>query len=88
MKSTTKSETMKTLAPTITISIAFYGMLIFMLSTISFGFNVMTDEPVHLDANLKEMVIDFEEEAYIDDIPFDTKRIAEDYLKEENNFTK
>jgi hypothetical protein len=75
---------MKTLAPTLTISIAFYGMLLLLLSTISFGFDMMAHETITPEADTNEIVFEFEEEAYIDDIPFDTKTIAEEYLKGEN----
>lgn len=75
---------MKTLAPTLTISIAFYGMLLLILSSISYGFDVMANDHLNTDATPKEIVIEFEEEAYIDDIPFDTKAIAEAYLETAN----
>lgn len=73
---------MKTLAPTITISLAFYGVLLILILSISTGFDIVPNENANTDLSSKEMLIDFEEEEYIDDIPFDTKLIAKGHLQE------
>ena len=75
---------MKTLAPALTISIAFYGMLILLLSSSSYGYDALTHETLNSDVDTNEIVFEFEEEAYIDDIPFDTKTIAFDHLNGNN----
>ena len=81
MKLTKNIKIMKTLAPSLTISIVIYGVLIILISGIALGFKIHPNEPNDSDLNLQEIV--FEEEAYIDDIPFDTKSIAENYLLKE-----
>ncbi len=74
---------MKTLAPTLTISLFFYGTLLLLISSFTLDFESNMDEPVNSGSNLQEVVFDFEEENYINDIPFDTKSIADDYFQNE-----
>ena len=70
---------MKTTAQSLTVSVAIYTTLFLLIASVAFGLelkqdNILEDAP-------PEIV--FEEEEYIDDIPFDTQAIAEAYLLNE-----
>ena len=72
---------MKTLAQSLTVTTSIYSFLIILLASfMALGADLETDPPAEAPAT--EMVFDFEEEAYIDDIPFNTETIAEQTLFE------
>lgn len=68
---------MKTLAQSLTVSAAIYSALFILVAGIALGGELKTNSS-H-DAAMTEMVVSFEEEEYIDDIPFNTELIAETY---------
>ena len=72
---------MKTIIESLTVSAAIYSVLFILIASIAFGselnFNTASD------STFTPQEIVFEEESYIDDIPFDTKSIADNYLMEE-----
>ena len=72
---------MKTIIESLTVSAAIYSVLFILIASIAFGselnFNTASD------STFTPQEIVFEEESYIDDIPFDTKSIAENYRLEE-----
>ena len=72
---------MKTLIENIAANIAIYGMLILMITGIAYGAE-MIDKNV--DADQPQTEFSFEDEEYIDDIPFNTEAIAEAYQYEQS----
>ena len=70
---------MKTIAQSLTVSVAIYTVLFLLIASVAFG------SELNLNNNSKVVPpeIVFEDEAYIDDIPFDTQAIAEAYLLDE-----
>ena len=70
---------MKTIAQSLTVSVAIYTVLFLLIASVAFG------SELNLNNNSKVVPpeIVFEDEAYIDDIPFDTQAIAEAYLLNE-----
>jgi hypothetical protein len=77
MKQTKKTKTMKTLTENIAANIAIYGFLILLLTGLAYGAELFSENVT--DEKSEEQVFVFEEEEYIDDIPFDTEAIAEAY---------
>lgn len=69
---------MKTFAQSITVSIAIYTTLFLLIASIAFGAEKPKKELSSAEVTLKEFV--FEEEEYIDDIPFNTEAIAANYF--------
>lgn len=72
---------MKTIAPSLTVSVAIYTTLFLLIASIAFGSELNLNQPK--DSLFTSEEIAFEEEEYIDDIPFDTKAVAEAYRLEE-----
>jgi hypothetical protein len=67
---------MKTLAQSLTVTASIYSFLIILLASfMALGADLETNPPA--EAPAMQVVYDFEEEAYIDDIPFNTEAIAE-----------
>ena len=66
-------EIMKTKAQSLRVSTAIYTLLFILIAGAAFG------SELKLNGNIEDLppVKDFEEEEYVDDIPFDTKAIAE-----------
>jgi hypothetical protein len=73
MKQRQKHHIMKTLIETLTVSLTIYASLFLLVAGISFGAELNTNPP----SKATYAVPAFEEEAYIDDIPFDTKAVAD-----------
>lgn len=73
---------MKTFAESITVSIAIYTVLLVLVASIAYGSELNFNLSAKSELNPEEIV--FQEEEYIEDIPFDTKAIAENYLLEES----
>lgn len=73
---------MKTLAQSLTVSAAIYSALFLLVAGIALGAELKTNTP-H-DAAMTEVVVSFEEEEYIDDIPFNTELIAVAYYYNES----
>ena len=70
---------MKTTAQSLTVSVAIYTTLFLFIASVAFGSELKLDK--NIEVAPQEIV--FEEEEYIDDIPFDTQAIAEAYLLNE-----
>ena len=66
-------EVMKTTTQSLSVSVVIYTTLFLLIAGVAFG------SELKLNNNIEDLppVIDFEEEAYVDDIPFDTQAIAE-----------
>ena len=73
---------MKTLAQSLTVSAAIYSILFILLASFAFGSETNNTNPA--DSVYVETEFAFEDEEYVDDIPFDTQKIAENYLFEES----
>lgn len=73
---------MKTLIENIAANIAIYGMMILLISGIAYGAELINENMSN--PNPTEQVFTFEEEEYIDDIPFDTESVAEAYNYEKS----
>ena len=73
---------MKTLAQSLTVSVAIYTVLFLLIAGIAYGSQLNPSQTLATELTLHEVV--FEDEEYIDDIPFDTKSIAENYLLKES----
>lgn len=72
---------MKTIAQSLTVSAAIYTALLLLIAGIAYGTELNTNKEI--DAELTQVEFVFEEEEYIDDIPFDTESIVENYLQKE-----
>jgi hypothetical protein len=68
---------MKTLIASLTVQMAIYSGLILLVAGIALGAGVKTNPPAATAAT--QVVFDFEEEAYIDDIPFETEAVVANY---------
>jgi hypothetical protein len=68
---------MKTLAQSLTIQITIYSILFLLLAGIAFGADLNTNPPYTDDVMVTAFAM--EDEAYIDDIPFDTKAISDNH---------
>lgn len=79
MKQLENLEIMKTIAQSLTVSVAIYTTLFLFIASVAFGSELKQDNI--LEVASPEII--FEEEEYIDDIPFDTQAIAEAYLLNE-----
>jgi len=79
MKQSENLEIMKTTAQSLSISVAIYTTLFLLIASVAFGSELKPD--INNEVATPEIV--FEEEEYIDDIPFDTQAIAEAYLLNE-----
>ena len=77
---------MKTIIESITVSAALYSIIFILIASIAFGSEITINPPI--DSNLISDEIVFEEEDYIDDIPFDTQIIAENYQVDEYLITE
>lgn len=78
---------MKTQLQSLTISLLIYSVLFVLLAGMAFGSEMDTNPPATSKSTVEN--ITFEDESYIDDIPFNTKSIAAAYHMEEalsNNF--
>jgi len=73
MKQSENIEIMKTTTQSLSVSVAIYTTLFLFIASVAFG------SELKLDNNIEDAPpeIVFEEEEYIDDIPFDTLAIAE-----------
>ena len=71
---------MKTLAQSLTVSTAIYSVLFILLISLTSGVDFMRDNSASAAAQ-NEFTL--QDEAYVDDIPFDTRSIAEQQLLEE-----
>jgi hypothetical protein len=69
-----KAKIMKTLIQSLTIQIAIYSVLFLLLAGIAYGADLNTNPPYTAEVMVEEFAM--EDEAYIDDIPFDTKAIS------------
>ena len=68
---------MKTLVESLTIQIAIYSGLFLLIAGIAYGADLNTNPPYKGGVMVEEFVM--EDEAYVDDIPFDTKAILDNY---------
>ena len=73
---------MKTIAQSLTVSAAIYSIIFILIA--SFAFGSETNKNQTIDSVYVETEFAFEDEEYIDDIPFDTKSIADNYLFQES----
>lgn len=73
---------MKTIAQSLTVSATIYSIIFILIASFAFGSG--TNENQTTDSVYVETEFAFAEEEYIDDIPFDTKSIAENYLFRES----
>lgn len=71
---------MKSLAQSLTVSAAIYSILFILLASMAFG--AETSQNLSADSVSTETEYYFNDEEYVDDIPFDTQSIAENYLFE------
>ena len=72
---------MKTLAQSLTVSAAVYSLFFILLASLmAFGSGTETNPPA---ADAMQVSFYLEEEAYVDDIPFNTEAIAEKALFEQ-----
>jgi hypothetical protein len=67
---------MKTLVESLTVQIAIYSSLFLLLAGMAFGTDLNTNPP-SAEVMVEEFVM--EDEAYVDDIPFNTKSISDNY---------
>ena len=72
---------MKTIIESLTVSAAIYSVLFILIASIAFGSELNYNTAS--DSTITPQEVVFEDESYIDDIPFDTKSIAENYVFEE-----
>lgn len=79
---------MKTLLQSLTVSAAIYSVLFILIAGISYGAKLNFHNNEHVDSTKYETVFAFEEEEYIDDIPFNTETIATNYLYEKSMNTE
>lgn len=70
---------MKTIAQSLTVSVAIYTTLFLLIASVAFGSELKLNNNIEV---VPEEIV-FEEEEYIDDIPFNTQAIAEAYLLNE-----
>jgi hypothetical protein len=82
MKQTKNLKIMKTIIQSITVSAAIYSILFILIASIAFGSELNFNTAP--DSTFTPQEIAFEEESYIDDIPFDTRSIADNYLLDES----
>lgn len=73
---------MKTIAQSITVSVAIYTLLFLLIASLAFGSELNLNQPK--DSLFVSTEILFEEEEYIDDIPFNTKDVTEALLLEKS----
>lgn len=71
---------MKTQIQSLTISLLIYSVLFLVLAGMAFGSEMDTNPPIISNTTIQN--ISFEEEDYVDDIPFDTRSIAESFRLE------
>jgi len=71
---------MKNIAQSLTVSAALYTLLFLLIASIAFG----SELKLNNNSKVVPQEIAFEEEEYIDDIPFDTEAIAEAYFLNES----
>ena len=74
---------MKTFVQSLAVSIAVYTALFILIASIAFGSEVTKSSESSVNS-VSELAFEFEEEEYIDDIPFNTNEIALNYLYEKN----
>jgi hypothetical protein len=79
MKQSENMEIMKTRVQTLSASVAIYTTILFFVASVAFG----SELKLHNNSKDAPPEIVFEEEGYIDDIPFDTQSIAEAYTLNE-----
>lgn len=75
---------MKTKIETAVASLVIYGLLILLLSGIAYGSEPAAGGLEMVDSTQVNVEYTFEEEAYIDDIPFNTETLADAYIYQES----
>lgn len=75
---------MKTRIETIIASVVIYGLFILVITGIAYGSELATGGVENVDNAQVNIEYTFEEEAYIDDIPFNTELVAETYIYHES----
>ena len=73
---------MKTLIEKLTVSLAIYSGLLILIAGIAFGADLSTNPP-STDASAAGVFV-MEDEDYIDDIPFSTEAVVENYKASES----
>jgi hypothetical protein len=79
MKQSENIEVMKTTTQSLSVSAAIYTTLFLLIASMAFG----SERKLDNNGGDAPPVFVFEEEEYIDDIPFDTKAVVEAYMLNE-----